>query len=275
MSIAAVAWAMKQPVSPTTRKFVLNTMAQYADADGKCWPKQEAIAEQVGIGVRMVKKHVRALVAEGFLRVEHHGPKGNTYSLPINVHSSSLNGHQKGNSDSSITDTTVPLSENEKGNSSTSELDSKRGTPVSQKGNSSTSPVPLNNPPYPQGTVINRQEKAAVAASHTRPRARESPAWLERLSLDAWKNLTPTHIAELESQAMTLGIDLAAESLACDEWMKANRRSVKAPYSTLKNWLNKAKNGWNGDRRRDNRTGFGRIIPPKPGELSITRRHTG
>lgn len=73
-----------------TRKFVLLCLANRADADDKCWPSQQLIADEVGITVRAVATHLAALEEMGLISrtTEHHGQgrgSSTTYRMHLRV----------------------------------------------------------------------------------------------------------------------------------------------------------------------------------------------
>jgi hypothetical protein len=68
MSNQAVTWAYAQDVKPAGAKFVLVTLANFADADGHCYPSQRRLAEDSGLSERAVRDHLTALEARDFIR---------------------------------------------------------------------------------------------------------------------------------------------------------------------------------------------------------------
>lgn len=86
MSLERVSWAWKLPL-PTATKLVLLAIADHANEDGFCWPGVVRIATKCNLSERSVQRHIRVLVARGFLQVEErHRPDGsqssNLYHLP-------------------------------------------------------------------------------------------------------------------------------------------------------------------------------------------------
>jgi hypothetical protein len=59
MSVQAIAWAFAQNL-PCCKKFVLVALANFASADGECWPSQSTIANLCGI----TRTHVNVLLGE-------------------------------------------------------------------------------------------------------------------------------------------------------------------------------------------------------------------
>jgi Helix-turn-helix domain len=60
MSVQAITWAYAQELPPA-EKFLLVTLANYADADGYCFPGQERLAHDTGMGVRSIVRHMQYL----------------------------------------------------------------------------------------------------------------------------------------------------------------------------------------------------------------------
>lgn len=81
MSHQAVTWAYEQDVQPTGAKFVLVTLANYANADGYCYPSQITLARDTGQSERAVRNHLDALEASGYLlRERRHAKSGHRKS---------------------------------------------------------------------------------------------------------------------------------------------------------------------------------------------------
>lgn len=64
MSIQAMEWAYKQDVTPAARKFVLVTLANYADAYGVAAVTPSDLAGLTGQDERTVRRHLSALASE-------------------------------------------------------------------------------------------------------------------------------------------------------------------------------------------------------------------
>jgi hypothetical protein len=64
---------MRLPISVMsfTEKIVWARLVQYAGEDGKCYPKQEVLAGEVGASVSVVQVALRRLEENGFIRREH------------------------------------------------------------------------------------------------------------------------------------------------------------------------------------------------------------
>jgi len=61
MSFQAMAWAVAKKI-PTHEKFTLIMLANYADANGKCWPAIETLCADTGLSRPSVKRALRSLV---------------------------------------------------------------------------------------------------------------------------------------------------------------------------------------------------------------------
>ncbi|MEZ0083775.1 helix-turn-helix domain-containing protein [Bradyrhizobium japonicum] len=57
MSWQATAWAIKQITGSTRRKALLLALANYADANGVCWPSQERLAGDTEQSVDSIQRH--------------------------------------------------------------------------------------------------------------------------------------------------------------------------------------------------------------------------
>lgn len=74
--------AMKVKVGNPLRKLVLMKLADNANDQGECWPSYQHIADQCEIDRSTVRKHIKSLEDQGFLRIENReGPKGNSSNL--------------------------------------------------------------------------------------------------------------------------------------------------------------------------------------------------
>lgn len=67
MSIAALTWALSQPIHDSTRKLTLVALADYAGADWTCYPGCDTLAGTVLRDERTVRRHVDALVDDGLV----------------------------------------------------------------------------------------------------------------------------------------------------------------------------------------------------------------
>lgn len=67
MSVQHMTWAYKQELEPGP-KFVLVTLANFADGTGSCFPGQERLAKMTGFSLRSVRNHVLTLEAAGLIQ---------------------------------------------------------------------------------------------------------------------------------------------------------------------------------------------------------------
>lgn len=82
MSMELMVKAMKVKVGNPLRKLVLMKLADNANDQGECWPSYQHIADQCEIDRSTVRKHIKGLEEQGFLRIENRdGPKGNSSNL--------------------------------------------------------------------------------------------------------------------------------------------------------------------------------------------------
>jgi DNA-binding MarR family transcriptional regulator len=69
VSIEAMTWALSADVGDSTRKLVLIGYANHAHKDGRnSWASKDTIAEYVNCDPKTVRRHVKALIAAGWLR---------------------------------------------------------------------------------------------------------------------------------------------------------------------------------------------------------------
>lgn len=71
MSHQAVTWAYKQDIKPAGAKFILVTLANYADGDGYCFPGQKTLANDTGMSDRAVRNHLDRLERDGIIVRRH------------------------------------------------------------------------------------------------------------------------------------------------------------------------------------------------------------
>lgn len=87
MSVHATQWALAQSASPSAR-IVLIALADYADAEGVCFPSVDALSEKSGVSPRTVKRAIAALSEAGLVRREDRRARGgrfiaNVYRLAL------------------------------------------------------------------------------------------------------------------------------------------------------------------------------------------------
>jgi biotin operon repressor len=77
MSIQAVGWALAQNISPSSAKFVLVAIANYADENCRCWPSQQRLANDTSLTERSIRSAIIALEELGYVkRVERRRQDG-------------------------------------------------------------------------------------------------------------------------------------------------------------------------------------------------------
>ena len=70
----------------TGAKLIYAMMLRYAWGDNKCFPGQQKLAEDAGMGKRSVVRHVKELEAAGFITIKKRGlGKVNLYALHMRV----------------------------------------------------------------------------------------------------------------------------------------------------------------------------------------------
>lgn len=88
MSIEAVAWAFKQPITPAAKKFVLVALADNADHYGISFPSYKHLQQKTSLTRPAVINNIKALVKDGIIekagRIRGNGSDtSNAYKLPI------------------------------------------------------------------------------------------------------------------------------------------------------------------------------------------------
>src|ERR1051325_2499416 len=69
MSWQASSWALKQRVGDPVLKILLLAAANYADPEGKCWPKVGTLATDSEVSKRTIQRKLAELQERGFIRV--------------------------------------------------------------------------------------------------------------------------------------------------------------------------------------------------------------
>tara|TARA_Y100001963_G_scaffold67773_1_gene94428 strand:+ start:6541 stop:7131 length:591 start_codon:yes stop_codon:yes gene_type:complete len=67
VSLEAITWAFRQQLSPS-EKLVLLTLADYADDEDKCWPKQTTLADRTGLTRQTVALKLKSLEEMSFIK---------------------------------------------------------------------------------------------------------------------------------------------------------------------------------------------------------------
>ena len=84
MSIDLVAAALWLDMEPR-RKLVLVSLCENADQEGYCWPSQPYIAVRASLTVRWVRRHLRELEKEGWLKVLRIGKRASPTERVLHV----------------------------------------------------------------------------------------------------------------------------------------------------------------------------------------------
>lgn len=79
MSNEAITWAFKQQL-PSTQKFVLVALADYADEAGQCFPSHNKTAERVGASRSTVRRAIKQLMEQGYLTYTREQRKDGTFT---------------------------------------------------------------------------------------------------------------------------------------------------------------------------------------------------
>jgi DNA-binding transcriptional MocR family regulator len=70
MSVQAISWALSVKTGSPSAKAVLLAIANYADANGRCWPSQRRIADETEQSIDSVQRRLRDLEKGGFIARE-------------------------------------------------------------------------------------------------------------------------------------------------------------------------------------------------------------
>jgi DNA-binding transcriptional MocR family regulator len=68
---------------PSGRRMLLMALANYANAEGLCWPSIKSLAEDADLGDRHVSAELKELQKDGYITIEEHAGKPNHYRLTI------------------------------------------------------------------------------------------------------------------------------------------------------------------------------------------------
>ncbi len=87
MSFRAMAWASKQKTGSGTRKLILLMLADRVGDNNKCYPSQKRLAEDCELSLDTIKRSIKQLEKDGFLKVIHRTKEGvklpNVYLLGV------------------------------------------------------------------------------------------------------------------------------------------------------------------------------------------------
>lgn len=83
MSNEALTWAFKTQIKNPGAKFVLVSLANYADENNRCFPSRKHLCKMTGIAERTITEHLAFLEKEGLLKMVPRfiGGKGQTSSI--------------------------------------------------------------------------------------------------------------------------------------------------------------------------------------------------
>jgi len=70
VSLEAITWAFRQSLTPS-EKLVLLTLADYADDENKCWPKQETLATRTGLTRPTIALKMKTLAERNLITRQH------------------------------------------------------------------------------------------------------------------------------------------------------------------------------------------------------------
>src|SRR3990167_4569427 len=79
--VAAALWLDMDP----RRKLVLVSLCENADQEGYCWPSQPYIAVRASLSVRWVRRHLRELEKDGWLKVLRIGKRASPTERVLHV----------------------------------------------------------------------------------------------------------------------------------------------------------------------------------------------
>ncbi len=87
MSFRCMAWASKQKTGSGTRKLVLIMLADRAGDNNKCYPSHARLAEDCDLSIDTVRRAIKQLEKDGFLKIIHRVKDGtklsNVYLLGV------------------------------------------------------------------------------------------------------------------------------------------------------------------------------------------------
>jgi hypothetical protein len=198
-------------------KLLMLALAEFADADGRCWPSIETLAERIDVADRSVKRLIAQAESDGELSVCRNAGRGNTNEYVILFAA-------KG-------DASVTINELEKGDTPVRKGDTsvtKGDTPV-RKGDT---PVTQNH----QEPSNNHQEPSKEPVRKRQPKKEpvfEIPETLnnERF-LVAWGDYV-THRREIKKPLTSLAAKKQLKQL--EEWGQ-DRAVVAINHSIAKGW---------------------------------------
>lgn len=89
MSVQAIGWALSVKAGSTAAKCVLIALANYADANGICWPSQALVAKQTEQSIDTVQRRLKDLETQNLVskieRKEQRGKRGGLYFYQLSM----------------------------------------------------------------------------------------------------------------------------------------------------------------------------------------------
>lgn len=86
MSVEHVQFALDQATNVSgSELLVLISLAEWADADGKCWPSHESIAKRARVSRRQVIRLVQSLIQKGWISQDQRRQYSNIYQLRCDI----------------------------------------------------------------------------------------------------------------------------------------------------------------------------------------------
>ena len=83
MSFQSMAWATSQKLEHATDKYLLIMLANYANADGECYPSVERISEDTSMDRKTVMKCLSNLIKKKPRYKEFGGQDSNSYWILV------------------------------------------------------------------------------------------------------------------------------------------------------------------------------------------------
>ena len=124
MTVRERNWANSQTVGNPIGKWILVILADHADEDGYCWPRQDTIAKRAEVSRETVSRHLKMLEEKGFIRKAQRGRQSDknrlAYYLNFECDAGSHLAHQSvtedhtncdGGSHSNVTEDHIPYKE--------------------------------------------------------------------------------------------------------------------------------------------------------------------
>lgn len=119
---------------PPTERIVLVALAWHQGSNGTCWPSEKALAAELGLSERHIRRVIQNLTIQGRVRVARPASQGRGMSNTYVVTPAAKGGHVDPPFEGQKADTAVPLSDKEGGHPG-----SERGTRMSSQHRRNTS----------------------------------------------------------------------------------------------------------------------------------------